>query len=902
MAVSQINQSLDTNTASMKTEVFMKKKWGGKWVHRPNFQVLNINQFAAPAMSTASILIRYGKGSWEDLSQITNATSLESFNRVYVQIRGHVNAEELILFTGVIPAEKFQLLGEHGGIRTANQVISAEGLDSILESRLEFGTVLRGAATQKRIGFLPVFNQRHQYGGKVLGNRCDYSIGVDRGDGTMINIYIFGGEEVWNNFQIIQYLLTCYQENNGPKFQISENSDIIEALREVVGVYDFSTMTLRGALNSLINRARGLSWKYKINENGTIEIVPFSMLDSEIKIGDVTMPANSDRIDIENDLWSDKVAVKTEITADSSPVYDRIVVRGAKMKCCFTVKYSDGTLEKGWTDDGEYSEETLYKEAAKYTTGYADLSDSEKALINDTCRAADKYSKVFTTFRIPPDWNWKIGTKIVNPYINNKGEIDLDQQGVYYNKDKRILPSLPFIEGVDYSEEQPPDKNKADSEPDYRRVFVLVKDDNGRYNYVEKRSPGGHVRTLDREMGIEVKFNPQYLAAKNRFDTAEPSDTNVEIGIDYEELLATVFIETDNYFSAAHELSVSENQKTLIIDVPDAELWYVVPGTIVDIDELGKLVTFKPDDGIIRNDIDKIKSVLDSAVAWYGHQHNKAVITFEDTVLGFEIGTLITGIGVAGESAGSVVTSRLWDFENNVPKTEIKTDHAELDIATEAYGFSSGTVSTPGFKTASRKIDQISYAMADFRAQINKAPARQANGGGGVETETEAAMAVCVIVESPIAPTPEDPTGQNYYILRLINDATNQYSVDTTYHLGDLVIDFDTNFMYESILEAVGETPDDNLGNALTDTNYWSRKEEIKVSQIFGYSTDYDVRDFMPIIEKDTAVRYFKYAYQGEPAANYIDFSFFYVGSAQYRTLTMVKNEADEVVVGAVFA
>jgi len=662
----------------MSFAVFYRWEWSKQWLYVPQWQPLTVTKTAAPALSSATFVTHYGTGEWENSAPMVSSGLLKCYNYFYVQIRGLVYGYWTILFTGIIQTENFKLLGRSGASFTADQMLTAKGLDWLLRSRPDGAWVEPvGGGSAIWLKNMPTFNRRHSHGGNITGNRSDFNEEKDS--------YIFADTgEQWSNWDIIDYLLKHYQINNAPQFKLVNIAEIKTSLENTVGVYDFSRTTIRDALNTLVNRSRGFSWSYAVNADGNVAIIPFSLLDTDIAVGDMTIPANNNKVAI--NMWDDERAI-VGVEQDRVPVYDKIVVRGAKMKSCCTLSFTDSTLEKAWTA----AEETAYKDAAKNTTGYSELTEQEKAELNDKFRSTDRFERVFGTLRVPRDWPWQTGgyaeSPIVVPCMDSTGVLTTLFRAAYWNVDKRFLSWLPFLAGYDYKTFPATNKNPTDAEPEYRPLFVLIKNSAGKYQYAEKLEPfAAAVRPLARELGVSMKFRPAYMAAKNHWSSAEPgvyTDNITDEGVDYDEIKLTALVETDQPVQLVHNLNNYENKRTLTIEIPDAELWYIVPGTIVDVDDKGDVIAYGGGGGsenLVRDDRDKLRAVLAAAVAWYGREHNKVTITTKAITAGVPIGTMIVNTDVSGiGAAGTVVTSINWNFQELT--TTLNTDFGELNIA-----------------------------------------------------------------------------------------------------------------------------------------------------------------------------------------------------------------------------
>jgi len=678
-------QPNEQGSVSLAMMVYYKWLWADAWTYAPYFQLLSMSKPAAPAIGTATLKLRYGSGFWEDAIAMLDGAELETYSYCYIQVRGRYKDMETILWTGLIPAESFTLLGRTTAASTVDQILQANSLDLLLDTRPAGAWVEPvGGGDPVWIDYLPTFNQRYKQGGPIIGNSSDTPI--DIGSALERDPFIFSADGmVWSNWDIMEYLLCSGQQDNGPLFDLGAKTEIGEMLNKIYNVYDFNSMTIRQALNILMSRSRGLSWTFNVAEDGHVEIVPFSLLDEPIKLGEITMPAAEKKVSI--DLWTDSEQTEVNIVQDISNVYDKIIVRGARMKSCCSFRFDEKTLEKAWTK----KEETAFKDAAKKTADYGDLTEDGKAELNDKFRAADRFERVFTTVRVPRTWDWKTGLspkRLVNPLIEFTGEINLNKQAAKWNVDKYFLNWLPFQVGLDYSQGVPEDKNPTNAEPEFRRMFALVKDASDKFQYADKFEPAGaSIRPLTREMGVCMCFRPAYLAAKNHWTqgTDEPGKYDYYIdedGTDYETLVVTAFIETDQFVQLSYNLNNYENKRVLTISIPDAELWYIVPDTIIDIDENGTLIKYSAEaPNIIRDDRDCLRAVLVAALSWYSKRRNKVTITTKAITPGIALGTMLENVDVAGIGAkGSVVTSIVWNMQSKSPTTTIQTDFEALNI------------------------------------------------------------------------------------------------------------------------------------------------------------------------------------------------------------------------------
>ena len=139
-------------------------------------------------------------------------------------------------------------------------------------------------------------------------------------------------------------------------------------------------------------------------------------------------------------------------------------------------------------------------------------------------------------------------------------------------------------------------------------------------------------------------------------------------------------METDEHVRYAVTVPGAESTKTLLIQVPDAEGWWIADGTILDVDEDGTAV-LQAGNAALRNDGDRLKEIAALAQAWYGVQR----ATLNVRILGIEtipkVGSYVTSTltGNYSESINSAVSTIVYDLRR--VRTTIVTNYEELDFA-----------------------------------------------------------------------------------------------------------------------------------------------------------------------------------------------------------------------------
>jgi hypothetical protein len=122
----------------------------------------------------------------------------------------------------------------------------------------------------------------------------------------------------------------------------------------------------------------------------------------------------------------------------------------------------------------------------------------------------------------------------------------------------------------------------------------------------------------------------------------------------------------------------AETARTLRIEVPDAQAWFIENETVKHISG-GTLIT-QEDDEVLRNDRAKLQAIAAQARAWYQRTRSGARVSYGELVYDdFQIGWLVTDIFEEDrtEQINTIITRLAWDFSSAT--TIVQTDHAELD-------------------------------------------------------------------------------------------------------------------------------------------------------------------------------------------------------------------------------
>ena len=330
------------------TSVWVKPYYEDRWRYVPYLFPETSTEAAAPSDSEATLTWDYGKyvNLWGD----PGATLLPlNIGNWLVRILVHTRYGTYISWIGIVVGES---LSETGidvatGLPRGEQVIECRGLEYLLERRNVIGTYVGDATSWVNIPRTRDFNTSNSRRESLAGNRSA-ARNVDSGT------YLFSSDgNKWSNLDIIEYLLSAfqpwmaYQQYNqityGPQFYIVGQ---VDALRYIYEEHRLGGRSVREALNSLIDRKRGLGWKIMTDGNGPIYIYVYSISQYWITGNNSVLPANPRQIDvpIHDDRW-----IRAQFRISSMNQVDRIVVESENpIRTCATLRFADGTLEPAW--------------------------------------------------------------------------------------------------------------------------------------------------------------------------------------------------------------------------------------------------------------------------------------------------------------------------------------------------------------------------------------------------------------------------------------------------------------------------------------------------------------------------------------------------------------------------
>lgn len=683
-----------------------REKWTDSWETQEFLVCLWAQEDAAPSISTAKFLYHYGEAIKREAESTFSSEEPPEFRGHFVRLQvlpegsgesgqASGNEDPETVWTGIITHEDFDV---HGATATTGPqgdlVLRAYGLEHLLDRVTIRGAYVAdggdigagdedpmggGAVGGAFIGWAPVHNDRYRRGVREKGNKA--------AGGTAP---MFGGDdEVWTNGDVADYLLTFY----GPEeveFKLAGQTD---ALDSIVDRHAFEGVSLFQALNALIPRGRGVGWQVRVDKNGTVEVWVFTVIGEAVSVGDASVPANGERVSFKFDDAQD--IRSAHIVLDEAATYDRVIVQGERLRSVFTLAVRDETLEQAWS--------TAVRKSYQAGAG------EEDPKLNDAERRRDAYHRVYSMFRVPADWDWKVGDgsgngeadNVAAPYVEEDGTVNQKKSGPYWTHGLAFLRELSGLERAT--------AGASDTEPEYERPMAFLPVDVEaeenpagpsqragsstsapvkKWCHVEalnalEKSPY-RLRMVDREGAVELSGAHAHTLAKGDWTEAEtgtkPASTNHPPELSWRNLVVTVCADTDLRCKVetrtSEKVATDRPERILTLQVRDAHVWCIAAGTVVGVEE-GDLVRHAAE--VLRDDTSRLEAIAAYARAWYGQERATVRLEVDAIRAGLKVGQYVTDASSATQrkNVGTVITSKRFDCVKM--RTAWKTAYTEHD-------------------------------------------------------------------------------------------------------------------------------------------------------------------------------------------------------------------------------
>lgn len=700
--------------------VALRAAWGDAWVPNTLLECQRLALATGETLSTASFRYRFAavaNGYLAPGGAVWGPRAVATVNPLsYVQVT----------VTGTAGRSGWTWYGVWKSARKddAVQTFTALGLESLLDEPAVDSPWWDGAAVQWAGRFLE-FNaggwpNRSAAKQTVNGVQC-YVFEPDRATA-----------QAWSTADAVETLLACAAVKD-PAGTVLWNwtPQNLAALPN----YDAVRQACHGTpylalLRALVPRTRLVGWTCEPGTGNTVDIRFFTFAETAITLTDVsggtvgTIPANADQdtLDISADQSSQAVSAQ-----EASNVADQVIVTGGRRRSVFSLSVADGTIWSRWGSAAEAS----YAGAARGAADYPAATEVYARQLRDAqARAAEQVRHVFALWGPLDSWDQKVGNGIGTVASGDRVAIavdDADAQVVLYVGGLEFEERLPLLTGYDYSGTAIADNataahkaaETADDEHEPRPLAVFARtvmaradqDATDRWVLIDRLGLGADVEQPDDAtnrhwsadvraargmMAVEIRVNgeAQHVLAKVEVASGSPFEDHDLIpgSLDWgADLIWTVSVQEPRnvevrYPADADVTAYGELIRTLRVEDPDAELVYVAPYTVVDVDPETHELQWS-DGGYIVDDRPELRILAQRIYEW--HRVPRAALTFSTKWLdgAVAIGRLITGytdhVGTYGVL--SVVTEIALEFpiaggsDPPSPSMSVQTAFAEMD-------------------------------------------------------------------------------------------------------------------------------------------------------------------------------------------------------------------------------
>lgn len=615
--------------------VFVKASWSGSWQYKPEIKFEGgSEQSAAHGLGYVEISRPYG--SVKNTYNASFGTQYE-WNLIGYWVRitfaNHQTGVQTTAWTGQILEESRDVYG-NSNVRSGRQTWIAYSPAYLLDKYTMSSCYWYELSTVKQLGWIPPMNERDD-DNRITGNRSTNQTGLS---------YVYGGASLWSNYDYLNYVLARFM---GSGWYLGGQVSVLKSIRDSIK-WD-TTQTVAEVLRKLIPTSMGIDYTVFTSPWGGFVVYIFALVADSYSFNGATLPRNPNTVNIRL-AGSTSEIMRARIVRSRMNKYSRIRVIGRRIIVCTTLSYPSGTLEKRWDSDIESDYDT---------PGLgADANDDE--------RRNYKYDDVYQRYGAPATWG-RPAPALWGSGLTGAG---LSQ---YQRTVRRTLRWLPLRSGYDYSSNPATDNTSGAVEPDFARPMAwLYDEDTERYVAVDKK--GVSLSVPENDWGVLLEASPNHLLALDHWTGGGAGATNTDPLYDYEKLVCTIALETDQRLEMEFEMSSiwGHDGTTMDVIVPDAELWYLAPNTVVGVNSDGSFKYSGPYGRVLRNDSTRIGLVMAGAIARYYNERARAEITIKRLLpYGGLVGQILAIVQEEGNSqiVMAPITSVEWFGDTTVIRT-----------------------------------------------------------------------------------------------------------------------------------------------------------------------------------------------------------------------------------------
>lgn len=693
--------------------IFTRENWADEWVEQTEMFVRTCRFTDGSQIGQATLLYEYGQIMRQGDSTFSQEDP-KDLNGHWVKIEFTPQTGDDVIWLGVVTQDHRKRYGSPEGTHTGDQVFSCSSVEWLLSKYQVNHSRIGEDADAYIINRGLTFNE--PFAGKNgFGNRSDDP--KDFVDADDQGYYCFADKAIgtpWDAAQAVIYLLREHQIFDGDGPTIKAPPTLLNTLQWYIPKnIETQGRTIYEILKQMISDRFGLAWNLVYDGDDEIEFKVWSYNSTDITMpSGLVFPKNAYPIDIDFDEAID-VEDALEIR-DIANTYTQVKVQGARRGSVMTLSLDDGSLEKTWTTE----EQAEYFEGAGSPPGFELKPFDDQITAHDRFRAGHRMRGVWTTFRIPEDWNAVLSDNPGNggdltvaafPALDASGDPTTSSEALMHHA-LRLDPDLPLRQYYDYSGSVSAAvlEPGRTSSPGYLRTFAIWLMDaaNDEWADVSRLSDFGKANGIDilgrKRSGLEfdasldlwpnapglsiVPNAAAHIQAGNAWNDGGPNPSWTLAEVDYQDYAVTTYIQQDSRVEAVWPSSpltaVANQEAVLLLELGDQfRLDWVCAGTIIGMEADGTAI--RSGQGFVRDDRPIMKDIARLVGLWHLIPRVSFRLTYKQITGLFQVGQLVQQVGSEDTltTVNSLITAVDYDFETGT--TQITTSFTEMLDALE---------------------------------------------------------------------------------------------------------------------------------------------------------------------------------------------------------------------------
>jgi hypothetical protein len=594
---------------------------------------------------------------------------------------------------------------------------------------------------------------------------------------------------MWDRGSLLATVLKYGNANNLlPPLSLDTTQDgvgtyLTTALSEVIRL---DNLSLKQCIDLCVGQVRGTTWRVKATGSGWSIVVRSG---TDVAVG--TVPAQT-----ATNVTLRGGDIQVALADGGDDVWDAVEVVGQPIVCMGTVSFQDGSMGRGWSA----SQEADFGAGATAAPDYAALISSGRIdtaqMRNQAVRKSSALQDVFARFvltRNQPTTSLQckggtaptsgtyaaasVPTQLLCPLIDWDGTtatVDSTGAASPYLPEAKLVHPLPWQSGVkgDGTDAR---TTEQQARPDYLKpmVFRYAPSDPIAAGWYEishppvskgqNRWPHFSVELDGRGPALRIRTEYQEVLAVNHWLTsyglsaADPNLSNTYGGVDWQNLFATVAVESDQrlkvtVYASGYDGVTNLPRNVLRIERPDLGCWLVRKYTLIGINN-----TQAPDeisaDTFTRNDWAVAQRLANEAAAFAFRKRTGATITITKpwappawaqvgTLLGTITDYRLAANGVSYTSVGSTTLNtivntvrQVWDPKRPRLIISTATRGGAVNMPMLIAQGVSPSLGGPMRAAVQRSRDDI----ADLQRTVQRIPVSvgQTSGGDGAASQVK---------------------------------------------------------------------------------------------------------------------------------------------------------------------